>query len=569
METEKENLMNIRRLLGKVDSFSAVCFMIVFAILALRNASLVFSTYLWAEDGPVFLSGVFSDPWRSLLSPYAGYLHLLPRICTILAVAVSRLAGHGIRMAPQMMQLFTLLIESYCLAYVCSERFSWLMEKKTGRLFTAVVFAACAGAQCMEIWYTVTNLQWWCGLLIFWICMDSIYRRQLPDSLFMIGMLSCIGLSTPLGVITVLVFSGLLLYRLVCRQQIRWAEFLRFALILFPTVVQGILSVTQGRTQNGSIRIAIVYSLQTLFGTVPSVLYKNLFQNICQSDQWYRRIVVITLGMCIWFILVVIFWMQKRIALLLYILGYCEICLFLSFYANADAEALSLAQAGGRYLALPQWAFLGAVCIALYDLLEHGIWSVAGILVGALVCTCGLHYPISLQDTYGSAYSSASCLYQPDGQQICEVVVQPGRPWSVRIPIELVNLKEREAGAVTFGDFSIDGIMVSDGIWESIFDGKDVVTVNGWIVDEAYGEDPAAVLLRCEDIYYAARLTDSTDVDTAFGGNGKYLKSRYEVPLPVRELAEAGYEYEILVISQNRVEYCNKKGKLEILNTQE
>lgn len=560
---------SVRKLTGKVDSFSAVCFITVFAILALRNASLFFSAYLWAEDGPVFLRGGVINSWRSLLTPYAGYLHLLPRICTISAVAVSRLAGQGIQMAPQIMQLFALLIEAFCLTFVCSERFSWLMKKKTGRLFTAVVFAACAGSQCMEIWYTVTNLQWWCGLLIFWICMDSIYRRQLPDSLFVTGMLSCIGLSTPLGGITVLVFSGLLLYRLACRQQIRRAELFRFALVLIPTVVQGILSVTQGRTQNGSIWTAVVYSLQTLLGTVPSVLYADLFQKICQQEHWYWRIAVITLGMCIWLALAVVFWMHKRMALLLYILGFVEICLLLSFYANTAAEAVFLVQAGGRYLVLPQWAFLAAVCIALYDLLEHGIWSMAGILTGALVCTCGLHFPIGLQNTYGSVYSSASCLYQPDGQQICEIVIQPGWPWSIKIPIGLGTLKEREAQGITFGGFSIDGIMVSDGALESIFDGKNMVTVSGWIVDEAYGQDPAVVLLRCADVYYAARLVDSPDLDTAFGGNGKYLKSRYEVPLPVRELAEAGYSYEILAISQNKSEYCSKTESLTILNALE
>ncbi|MDE6887133.1 MAG: hypothetical protein K2P45_00570 [Eubacterium sp.] len=75
--------------------------------------------------------------------------------------------------------------------------------------------------------------------------------------------------------------------------------------------------------------------------------------------------------------------------------------MLLNLYTNGAAEAVFLAQGGGRYLALPQWVFLAAVCIALYDLLKHGTWSVAGILMGVLVCTCGLHFPIDLQNTFG------------------------------------------------------------------------------------------------------------------------------------------------------------------------
>lgn len=41
---------------------------------------------LWAEDGAIFASGALNDSWLSLVQPYAGYSHLVPRI---LAFAVS------------------------------------------------------------------------------------------------------------------------------------------------------------------------------------------------------------------------------------------------------------------------------------------------------------------------------------------------------------------------------------------------------------------------------------------------------------------------------------------------
>lgn len=562
----RQSLLKNKRI--KANAFFAICFFAVFTILALRCTNILFSSYLWAEDGPVFLSEGLRTPWKSMISPYAGYLHLIPRICTALSILFSRLAGFGIQIVPQLMQLSALLIGTFCITYICSERYVWIMEKQLYRMLTAIVLAACAGSQCTEIWYNITNLQWWCGLLIFWICMDCVYKKAFPDSYFVMCILILIGLSTPLGGITVLVFGGLLIYQLVIQEKIRNTDILRFLLILFPSILQGLLSVIEGRTQNSSIERALLYSLQTLSGTVPSILYTKLFQKAYISGEVQNRIYMICIGILIWGILSVIFIWNKRGMLMGYILFYCELCLFLAFFTNDESEAIFWAQAGGRYLALPQWGFLVAVCIALHDLIQRAVWSVSGVVITALVVACGLGFSLKISCDYEGIYSSASFLYQPDGKQVCQIWISPGCPWEVSMPFDLAFMEERITDKVIFSDNSVNGMTVSEGLEEDVIMGNTVVDISGWIVDEGCESDPAAVLLRCGNSYFAAAIEDSDDVDLAFGNKKRYQRSRYRIIVPVEILSETGYEYEIIAILQNKTEYCRIKRKIDILDKQ-
>lgn len=68
------------------------CFLLVLAealaaLLAYRYAGAEFVAHsLWEEDGPVFLQAAYADSVAALGTPYAGYLHLYPRLVGTLAV---------------------------------------------------------------------------------------------------------------------------------------------------------------------------------------------------------------------------------------------------------------------------------------------------------------------------------------------------------------------------------------------------------------------------------------------------------------------------------------------------
>ncbi|MFT3798450.1 hypothetical protein [Microbacterium sp.] len=50
------------------------------AVLSLARTPRSQWNVLWAEDGTIFASGALNDSWASLIAPYSGYFHLVPRV---------------------------------------------------------------------------------------------------------------------------------------------------------------------------------------------------------------------------------------------------------------------------------------------------------------------------------------------------------------------------------------------------------------------------------------------------------------------------------------------------------
>jgi hypothetical protein len=67
--------------------FLMVCFLVLL-VLFIRIGDINFTDgkYIWAEDGNVFINQAFSLGWESIFTPYAGYIHLYPRLVSFFAV---------------------------------------------------------------------------------------------------------------------------------------------------------------------------------------------------------------------------------------------------------------------------------------------------------------------------------------------------------------------------------------------------------------------------------------------------------------------------------------------------
>jgi len=63
-------------------------FFLVLVVLFMKIGDVNFldGRYLWAEDGNVFVNGALSMGWESIFNPYAGYIHLYPRLISFFAV---------------------------------------------------------------------------------------------------------------------------------------------------------------------------------------------------------------------------------------------------------------------------------------------------------------------------------------------------------------------------------------------------------------------------------------------------------------------------------------------------
>lgn len=71
-----ENELSRRRSL--VDG--AFVFVLAFIVLFIRMHGRLTRGYLWAEDAPIFIKEGFELGARAIITPYAGYLHAVPRL---------------------------------------------------------------------------------------------------------------------------------------------------------------------------------------------------------------------------------------------------------------------------------------------------------------------------------------------------------------------------------------------------------------------------------------------------------------------------------------------------------
>lgn len=133
---------------------SIALFVLVMAVFFfLRYDSPYFiSNSLWAEDGPVFIEAGIAHSWASITTPYAGYLHLYPRL-------ISAVAG----IAP-VAYLPTLFFAGWVAALL----FLWhVVAKGFGHCTTPKFAASAVLLGCLlqphngETFLALTNSQWW------------------------------------------------------------------------------------------------------------------------------------------------------------------------------------------------------------------------------------------------------------------------------------------------------------------------------------------------------------------------------------------------------------------------
>ncbi len=123
----------------------AVAAAITLVLLGLRAPQTFTHPQFWAEDGAVFFSEQFVVGIRAILDPYAGYLHLVPRLTAGLASSFSAVE------APAIYAGASVIVTIWAAATVATARLphAWVMG-------AMLLLPPHAG----EIFGTITNAQW-------------------------------------------------------------------------------------------------------------------------------------------------------------------------------------------------------------------------------------------------------------------------------------------------------------------------------------------------------------------------------------------------------------------------
>jgi hypothetical protein len=147
---------------GNLSTNTAVLFAAAAAILILRAPDAVTSPQFWGEDGVIFFQQQFGHSVPKLLTPYAGYLHLIPRFFAWFA------SLFPYRYAPLVYNLAATVIDASAMAYFARRTTffvpAWLVLS---------VFALMPTAG--EEFGTLTNVQWFIQFALF---ATAFYPRQ-------------------------------------------------------------------------------------------------------------------------------------------------------------------------------------------------------------------------------------------------------------------------------------------------------------------------------------------------------------------------------------------------------
>ncbi|HVS50779.1 MAG TPA: hypothetical protein VHD62_00390 [Opitutaceae bacterium] len=122
-------------------------------LLYLRKPHALTTPQLWAEDGSVFLNENETLGWRAFYTPYAGYLHLIPRLVALLASWTSPLA------LPAIYNTVSFLGWVAVAASFLSPR-----VELPGKIWLALAIALVP--QTGEVLFQLCNLQWATALLL-------------------------------------------------------------------------------------------------------------------------------------------------------------------------------------------------------------------------------------------------------------------------------------------------------------------------------------------------------------------------------------------------------------------
>lgn len=158
--------------------------------------------HLWAEDGPVFIHDAHSKGSPSLFQPYAGYLHLYPRLISLIANQVTLIYRPEI--------LFSGWLFSYYIFVLASAR---MMRSAGSTPLHAglTTFLISIQPHNGEVLFNITNAQWQLAIALTMFALCKPTTQSLGSTITIVLFTIISGLSGPFSIIilTCLIITGI------------------------------------------------------------------------------------------------------------------------------------------------------------------------------------------------------------------------------------------------------------------------------------------------------------------------------------------------------------------------
>ena len=132
-----------------------VLLLALLATMSVRQPDKLHTPQFWAEDGPVFYLDAENLGAASIVRPYNGYWHLYPRTVALIGTKLP------VRHLPRLYVTAAMVVTVCALLALVSARLSERAIARAG-MVAAVLLVPFSG----ELWLTLTNMQWFGGLLL-------------------------------------------------------------------------------------------------------------------------------------------------------------------------------------------------------------------------------------------------------------------------------------------------------------------------------------------------------------------------------------------------------------------
>lgn len=222
--------------------------LLVIAVLFLRMGDVNFTDgkYIWAEDGSIFINQAFSLGLESIFEPYAGYIHLYPRLVSFLSVQI------GLSFLPTIFFLGWIGAVTYSSFVV----FKWLYNQTDSIAISMIVpLLALLQPHAGETFFNITNAQWFLPLALIVLLIDKEYKASYKN--FFIFIL--LGLTGPFSILVL----PILFLNIVFKKDLK-ENYVKYLIVLTTATIQ-IYFMTQSDRIGGTIDTNILNCLKSFY----------------------------------------------------------------------------------------------------------------------------------------------------------------------------------------------------------------------------------------------------------------------------------------------------------------
>jgi len=226
----------------------SIFFLLIIAVLFLRMGNINFTNgqYLWAEDGNIFINQALSLGLESIFHLYAGYIHLYPRLISIFAVQFN---------------LFFLPVIFFiawigAVTYSSFVVFRWIYIQTNSIVISMIVpLLVLLQPNSGEIFFTITNAQWFLSLALIVLLIDKEYRASYKN--FVIFIL--LGLTGPFSALVL----PILFFNIVFKKDLK-ENYIKYMIVLATAIIQ-IYFMMQSDRVGGVIDANILHWLKSFY----------------------------------------------------------------------------------------------------------------------------------------------------------------------------------------------------------------------------------------------------------------------------------------------------------------